>query len=55
MKTLALCSLLLLSGCMVKNGQYIDDNPVEEIAEGIVHQQLGVDIDVTPSSPEISK
>ena len=44
--------LLLLSGCMFKNGEYIADNPVEEIAEGIIHQQLGVDVDLTPGSPE---
>ena len=44
--------IVTLSSCMFKNGEYINDNPVEEIAEGIIHQQLGVDVDLTPGSPE---
>ena len=44
--------LLILSGCMFKDGHYIDDNPVEEIAEGIIDSQLHVNIDLTPSTPE---
>jgi hypothetical protein len=44
--------LLLLSGCMFKGGQYVPDNPVEEIAEAVIDAGLGVDFDLTPGSPE---
>jgi len=30
-----------------------DDNPVEEISEEIIKEETGLDIDLTPSSPEI--
>ncbi len=29
-----------------------DDHPVEEIAESIIEQKTGVDIDLSPESPE---
>ncbi len=29
-----------------------DDNPVEEIAEEVIESQTGVDVDLTPNSPE---
>ena len=47
-----LITLPMLFGCMWKDGEYVPDNPVEEIAEGIVDYKLGVDIDFTPGSPE---
>ncbi len=31
---------------------YGDDNAVEEISEEIIKQETGIDIDLTPSSPE---
>jgi len=31
------------------------DNPVEEMAEKVIEQQTGIDIDSTPSSKENSK
>ncbi len=31
------------------------DNPIEETAEAIIKQETGVDIDLTPSTPEHSK
>jgi len=31
------------------------DNPVEEMAEKVIEQQTGIDIDLTPSSKENSK
>ncbi|HNU60724.1 MAG TPA: hypothetical protein PKL04_00840 [Methanofastidiosum sp.] len=31
---------------------YGDDNVVEEISEEIIKQETGIDIDLTPSSPE---
>jgi hypothetical protein len=29
-----------------------NDNPVEEIAEKIIEEQTGINIDLTPQSPE---
>lgn len=29
-----------------------DDNPVEEIAEEVIKKETGVDIDLSPNSPE---
>lgn len=29
-----------------------DDNPVEEIAEDVIKKHTGVDVDLSPSSPE---
>lgn len=29
-----------------------DDGPIEEAAEAIIKQQTGVDVDLTPGSPE---
>lgn len=31
---------------------YGDDNAVEEISEDILKQETGIDIDLTPSTPE---
>ena len=31
---------------------YQDDNPVEEFVEQVIHAQTGVDVDITPFSPE---
>lgn len=31
---------------------YGDDNAVEEISEELLKQETGIDIDLTPSSPE---
>lgn len=31
---------------------YQDDNPVEELVEEVIHAQTGVDVDITPFSPE---
>jgi hypothetical protein len=44
--------LLLFSGCVFKDGKYVQDNPVEEIAEAVIDAGLGVDFDLTPGSPE---
>lgn len=32
-----------------------DDNPVEEIAEEVIQEETGVNIDLTPNSPEPKK
>jgi hypothetical protein len=37
---------------MFKDGHYIDDNPVEEIAEAVLKDYTGIDVDFTPSSEE---
>ncbi len=29
-----------------------DDNPIEEIAEEVIEKETGVDIDLSPNSPE---
>ena len=32
-----------------------DDNPIEEIAEEVIQEETGVNIDLTPNSPEPKK
>lgn len=44
--------LIIFTSCMFKDGHYIDDNPVEEIAEAALQGYTGIDVDFTPSSPE---
>ena len=29
-----------------------DDNPVEEVAEGLIESKTGLDVDLTPATPE---
>jgi len=31
---------------------YPDDNPIEEFAEQVIEHQIGMSVDITPSSPE---
>ncbi len=31
---------------------YKDDNPVEEAVEKVIEEKTGIDVDLTPSSPE---
>lgn len=33
---------------------YPDDNPVEEIAEHIIKIETGLEVDLTPESPEVN-
>lgn len=43
-----------LGGCTAIN-KYIglpDDNPLEEIAEQLIKNETGLDVDLSPSSPE---
>ena len=48
--------LLIVSGAIiigVLSAVYFgDDNPIEEIAEEIIKAQSGIEIDLTPASPE---
>lgn len=41
-----------LSACMVKDGKYVADNAVEEIAEQVVKSETGLDLDFTPATKE---
>ena len=43
---------LLLSSCVFHNHHYIQDNPLEEVAEGILRRYSGVDVDFSPMTPE---
>lgn len=48
-------SLMILTGCIGYVNNYFglkDDNPVEEIIEGLIEREIGVDIDLTPTSKE---
>jgi len=53
-KKLSLLSLLLLTSCTALNQRLglADDHPIEEIGELIIHHKVGVDLDLSPSSPE---
>lgn len=44
--------LTLLSSCMFKNGDYQDDNLIEELGEAALNACTGIDVDFTPSSEE---
>ena len=44
--------LLFLSSCMWHDGHYISDNPIEEIGEGILQHETGIDLDFSPGTPE---
>jgi ribosomal protein L5 len=32
-----------------------DDNIIEEVAEDVIKEKVGVDVDLTPSTPEVKK
>jgi len=42
---------LSLSGCSWLT-HYPEDNVVEEIVEHIIHEETGLDLDLSPASPE---
>jgi len=44
--------LFFLDSCTHFNFEYHPDNIVEEILEGIIKEKTGVDVDLTPSTPE---
>ena len=50
----AVGSLLLwfIPSPMFQKGKYVHDNPVEEKLEETIKEATGMDIDLTPSSPE---
>lgn len=44
--------LILLFSCDSWDENYPADNPVEEIAEQIIFQKTGLDLDLSPNTPE---
>ena len=56
MKKMALTLLMIvnLQSCNQINTRFglADDNIIEEIVEAIIHQETGIDVDLTPSTPE---
>lgn len=46
----------LLAGCVVAVSlgliKYTDDNKIEEAVEETIKDQTGIDVDITPESPE---
>lgn len=49
--------LVLAAGCCTMN-KFLglkDDNAVEEIVENVIQQETGLDIDLTPNTPEQKK
>lgn len=47
--------LLFLCSCTWWNSWYPADNPIEEIGEQIIKQETGLDLDLSPNSPEKAK
>lgn len=47
-------SLFMFCGCHYINEKVglPDDNPIEESAEAIVNDRIGLDLDFTPNTPE---
>ena len=45
-------SLLTVFILKLYNPSYQDDNPIEEKVEQVIQYETGVDIDLTPFSPE---
>ena len=54
MAIVGLVIVLMVGGCSYINKKLKlrDDNFGEEIIEGVIESQLGVDVDLTPESPE---
>ena len=46
--------LFMLCSCSAINTKLglADDNPIEEIGEAVIEAKTGLDIDLTPGSPE---
>lgn len=50
MKGLVLLCMIFAGCSLAKNWQ--PDNPIEELAEQIIQDQTGLDIDLTPGNPD---
>ncbi len=48
----SITALSSLSGCTWWEKHYRHDNIVEEIIEDIIEQKTGLDLDLTPTTPE---
>ena len=48
---LCLATILVLNGCAFFKS-YTPDNPVEELTESLIKSYTGVDLDLSPGSPE---
>ena len=52
-----LIAIVVVAGVVGVGSKYFfgfkDDNVIEEIAEGVIKDETGVDVDLSPSSPEI--
>ena len=44
--------LIMTASCMFKEGKYVQDNMVEEVAEEVLDAKTGIDLDFSPSSKE---
>lgn len=42
----------ILMGCDWWNSWYPADNPIEEIGEQIIQNETGLDLDLSPNTPE---
>lgn len=51
-KWITLFLLFSCTGCAFKDGKYVPDNPLEEIAESVIEKETGINIDLTPKTPE---
>ena len=45
--------IALLSGCGAIRNWYIPDNIVEEFVEEVIEAKTGLDLDLSPGSPEV--
>ena len=45
--------LVCLSGCATWNKWYPADNIIEELAEEVIEAKTGLDLDLSPNSPEV--
>ena len=45
-------SILAAAGLKYAFPQIKDDNPIEEVVEELIEKQTGIDVDITPLSPE---
>jgi flagellar basal body-associated protein FliL len=51
---LLMISCGLVGGCSMLNKKFgfSDDHPIEEMAEGLIKEQLDLDVDLSPGTPE---
>lgn len=57
MRNVAICAIVVIAGCsgcayFEKKIGLPEDNIIEESVESVIQQETGLDIDLTPGSPE---